>query len=802
MTRIKISVVIKVVALLFYFLLAVFLAKAQVMSDFSTNDEGWKAFDYNAGSSSSVTYNASGGNPGGYVSFATSNGNANIYFTAPSKFNGNRSFSYNQTLTFDLKQSIAGTDVTNADVILSNASDGITLSYHLPSNPGTAAFTSYSVLLSETFTGWHFGGLAGAAPTQTQMKIALSNITTLQIRLKYITGNTFSVTGSLDNVVLNTKTLVAPPIITSFTPQSAVAGTTVTITGANFNTTPSQNNIYFNGVKAVPTSATATQLVVTVPVSAAYGQLVVENLGTGLQGASQQSFSSLFDNNKDFGGQIIPASMAQGNKAILAMSNSGNTYSGMDKGDFDGDGWVDLVTSETFSTSIYVYRNLGVTGGITTSSFGAGNILAGLSTIPGGSPNLGPLVVTDIDNDGRPDIAAVTSSGGIQGYLAVFQNTSTLGNISFAAPKFFAYPYYSSQLYMTSGDLDGDGRKDFMYTTGTSPGGIWVNQNLSTPGNLDFAYGLSVGDNASHSDITTGDLNSDGKPEIIAASGTSIEIYQNTSVIGSITVNAPFTIPSSFSGTKVVAADLDADNKLDMVWSGYSAQYVYFTKNVYSGTFDATAFGSTIQIQNTLGSPASLAVTDINADGKVDIIMCGNSDVGIMQNVGAGSLNTSSFLIPTVFQGSATGQAIALISTTIADIDHDNKPDVAAVYSNNAVTATEKGIYVFRNESYPAPRIDTMTPSSGVVGASVNFVGDHFSSGLGFLLYMEGLVLWVQLLFLRQIHKPLPLYHHRLVVALVLQSMGLQLTASLSAFYSTSPKQSTAPPLDRALILH
>jgi hypothetical protein len=40
MTRIKISIVIKVVALVFYFLLAFFLAKAQAISNFSSGVHG------------------------------------------------------------------------------------------------------------------------------------------------------------------------------------------------------------------------------------------------------------------------------------------------------------------------------------------------------------------------------------------------------------------------------------------------------------------------------------------------------------------------------------------------------------------------------------------------------------------------------------------------------------------------------------------------------------------------------------------------------------------------------------------
>ena len=71
---------------------------------------------------------------------------------------------------------------------------------------------------------------------------------------------------------------------------------------------------------------------------------------------------------------------------------------------------------------------------------------------------------------------------------------------------------------LAAGDIDGDGRIDFMTTTGTSPSNLWINQNLSTPGNVDFAYGIVAGPGTTgYSDIVVGDMNSDGKPEIIAA---------------------------------------------------------------------------------------------------------------------------------------------------------------------------------------------------------------------------------------------------------------------------------------------
>jgi protocatechuate 3,4-dioxygenase beta subunit len=65
------------------------------------------------------------------------------------------------------------------------------------------------------------------------------------------------------------------PTISSFTPSSGAVGTSVTITGANFSTVIANNTVTFNGTTATVVSATATQLVVTVPSGATTGLIAV-----------------------------------------------------------------------------------------------------------------------------------------------------------------------------------------------------------------------------------------------------------------------------------------------------------------------------------------------------------------------------------------------------------------------------------------------------------------------------------------------------------------------------------------------
>jgi sugar lactone lactonase YvrE len=74
---------------------------------------------------------------------------------------------------------------------------------------------------------------------------------------------------------VKTDTLATPVTITAVSPDTAAYSTTVTITGTDFSATASGDSVYFNGVSASIQQASATQLVVTVPLGAGTGPVKV-----------------------------------------------------------------------------------------------------------------------------------------------------------------------------------------------------------------------------------------------------------------------------------------------------------------------------------------------------------------------------------------------------------------------------------------------------------------------------------------------------------------------------------------------
>jgi len=79
---------------------------------------------------------------------------------------------------------------------------------------------------------------------------------------------TYDSAGNLLSIFVNPSSQVS---IAGFDPNHGAVGSTVTISGTGYSPTAGQNTVTFNGVTAIITSASSTQLVVTVPSGATTG---------------------------------------------------------------------------------------------------------------------------------------------------------------------------------------------------------------------------------------------------------------------------------------------------------------------------------------------------------------------------------------------------------------------------------------------------------------------------------------------------------------------------------------------------
>ena len=150
------------------------------------------------------------------------------------------------------------------------------------------------------------------------------------------------------------QTVIAQaPLISTINPTSGPPKTAVVISGSNFGATAAENIVYFGAVKAEVTAASPTSLTVLAPVGATYQPISVLNTATLLKGYSTESFVTTFTPNK---GSITSSDIAPGVN-FATVSNAG---SGMEMGDFDGDGKIDLAVLNAINGSgaaVLIFRN-------------------------------------------------------------------------------------------------------------------------------------------------------------------------------------------------------------------------------------------------------------------------------------------------------------------------------------------------------------------------------------------------------------------------------------------------------------
>ncbi|HYC84718.1 MAG TPA: FG-GAP-like repeat-containing protein, partial [Chryseosolibacter sp.] len=678
---------------------------AQVSSTFDTDADGWTFSD-------AVVHD-----PGGYISstYSASATSSTQYWSAPSKFLGNHVVkSAGMNLKFDLQQSVAGTSShANGDVRIE--SPGFTLVYSFPVKPATApGWTTYELKLDET-AGWRINSTTGSLATRSQVMNVITNITAIEIRASYATQNPY--TAAIDNVILEERTLVAAPSITAFSPVSGDVGSTVTITGANFSPVAGDNVVYFGSTCATVLSATSGEVVVSVPAGAAFAPLTLVNTANGLSGSSQHQFTPTFPG----GGRLIRASFDP--RADILLATPGNDPTGLSLNDVDGDGWNDIVVSESGNV-VSIYRNLGGGGDLTAASF------ASPVSMTGGG-NSRSLRVQDLDGDGNLDIAAEYSSGSVT-YFATFRNTSAPGNIAFEAVELWPGLVYSGSLSHVV-DVDGDGRPDLIgqHGNGSVSPDFWIAENISTPGDIEFGgsrsyFGGSTLD--AGAGVTAGDLDNDGKPEIIVehAFGGQFQIIKNNSSPGAISFGTPFAIAEGVSG-EIQVFDINEDGNLDLIWKkGSNNDDINVRINSNNdGVLDATDFATEVMFNSDLFNYGATAFSDLNGDGKADIFATDGTYMGVYENVfSGGTFNSSAFVEAYLHQG--TGTSTYPDFTTAADLNGDGRPDIVSAITN--ITPARLVVYENKNLDRPVISVNTVFPLKGVPGTEVTITGDNFST--------------------------------------------------------------------------
>jgi hypothetical protein len=174
-----------------------------LVSSFNSGSQGWQVVsfqnlttdDFSVAATYTPTFNAAGGNPGGYIS-TTDQDNGDLTFSAPGRFLGNMSGATG--LSYDLIYPAGSINYQPTDVILMGNGEILLWKASPDIVPGPS-WTSVSLGFTPS-SGWHVGTSGGALATASDFANVLGDLTGLFIRGEYTTGLVES--PGLDNVRL------------------------------------------------------------------------------------------------------------------------------------------------------------------------------------------------------------------------------------------------------------------------------------------------------------------------------------------------------------------------------------------------------------------------------------------------------------------------------------------------------------------------------------------------------------------------------------------------------------------------
>jgi FG-GAP-like repeat/PASTA domain len=228
-------------------------------------------------------------------------------------------------------------------------------------------------------------------------------------------------------------------------------------------------------------------------------------------------------------------------------------------------------------------------------------------------------------------------------------------NPSFAAAKSYPTPKGGQQVAVA--DLNGDGKADVVSANCGNTVSVLLNQGGGT-----LAPRQDYRVNDCPNTLTLADLNGDGRPDIVTGDDSgAVSVLLNR---GDGTFAARHDYDggdgTTYGTNSVAVGDLNGDGKPDL--AGGSEGGVSILLNNGDGTFGA-------KTDYDVGGGEAVAIADLNGDGNVDLVTDDGFNVSVVLNHGGGQLEQAQRLRINEVDAS---------DVFVADLTGDGKPDVVA----------------------------------------------------------------------------------------------------------------------------
>jgi len=406
-------------------------------------------------------------------------------------------------------------------------------------------------------------------------------------------------------------------------------------------------------------------------------------------------------------------------QTVVNYGSGGPTPIALDVVDVNGDGKPDIVVLNDSCAEPNCSNGhaIGVLLGNGDGSFQPPVIYAS------GGSRVTSMTVADVNGDGKPDLLVAESASDLEGAVGVLLGN---GDGTFQPASMFPTGTFGAR-FLVVADLNGDGKPDLTITdnpdTGQEPGVVGV-----LLGNGDGTFRTVVTYSSGGNDarqVAVEDLNGDGHPDLVVLN------YLNSTLgvllgNGDGTFQPAVTISVGGPATSFTVGDLNGDGKPDLAVATYNGGVNVLLGNG-DGTFKAAVLYASGGIQVT-----SMAAADVNGDGIPDLLVTNqcrtvacrtNGTVGILLGNGDGTFQD------VVVRGSGGHSPMSLVAT---DVNGDGKPDIIFVNLCADANCFSGSVGVLKNRTtWPTTTALASSPNPSSLGQKVTFVATVTVQGSG-----------------------------------------------------------------------
>ena len=412
-------------------------------------------------------------------------------------------------------------------------------------------------------------------------------------------------------------------------------------------------------------------------------------------------------------------------------------------GYYDDDAFIDIVVGITYDESINIYLGMG-----------NGSFRPPIRISTGANSKPWTSRFADFDNDDQQEIAVANAK---TNKLQIF---SVHYDADFSSETSYTTGSNSRPLSIHTGDLDDDGKLDIVVAnSGTDDveilfsydNGIFGNRTSISTGLGSHPQSIAIADfdrnrflditvaNAWHdnmivflrlsdesfparitystgidsapSSIVAGDLNNDGRVDVVVANkGTNdLAVFLAFDYVSFTThiIDVPGVIPAPYF---VSTADFNNDHLVDIAVVNSWSETLGIFLGYGNGTFSDQITYST----GSSSKPISLAVGDFNNDNYLDLVVANSNGGTISVFLGYGN---GSFQAPRAY---STGNSTKPYSVAVADFNRDRQLDIVVSVAGEV---SQHHIWVFfgtGNGSFRGKKVYSMSNQSKPIWVAVD----------------------------------------------------------------------------------